>query len=97
MIQTWQSVNTLTGHSAPVLGLAFSADGETIASSSIDGTIQLWNARTGKEGKTPIGHEDFVNGVAFSPDGHILASGSTDSETLGSEDRGGDPNPDGTF
>ena len=38
---------TLTGHSSGVRSVAFSPNGETLASSSFDETIRLWNAAHG--------------------------------------------------
>jgi WD40 repeat protein len=40
---TGQRLMTLTDHTAGVLGLAFSSDGQTLASGSLDRTIRLWN------------------------------------------------------
>ncbi|HEX7735546.1 MAG TPA: WD40 repeat domain-containing protein [Ktedonobacteraceae bacterium] len=68
-------LRTLTGHRDPVLSVAFSPDGQTLASGSWDNTIKLWNLATGKELRTFTGHRDPVLSVAFSPDGQTLASG----------------------
>ncbi|MEW5860520.1 MAG: serine/threonine-protein kinase [Cyanobacteriota bacterium] len=76
--QNWRCVQTLTGHSDVVTSIAFSPDGQLLASGSNDETIKLWQPITGKEIRTLTGHSDWVNSVAFSSDGQILASGSKD-------------------
>jgi WD40 repeat protein len=58
--------------------VAFSPDGRTLAGGSADGTIILWDARSGKRPRILDGHSDVVKSVAFSPDGKTLASGSAD-------------------
>ena len=40
---------TLTGHSEPVLSVAYSPDGKHIASASGDDTVKVWDSQTGKE------------------------------------------------
>ncbi|KAG4428234.1 hypothetical protein IFR05_016284, partial [Cadophora sp. M221] len=76
---TWASlIQTLAGHSDPVSAVAFSPDGQRIASGSSDMTIKLWDATTGDLIKTLAGHSDWVRAVAFSPDGQRIASGSDD-------------------
>ena len=64
---------TLTGHSKSVISVAYSPDGQTLASGSDDTTIKLWNVKTGNLLQTLTGRS---NSVAYSPDGQTLASGS---------------------
>ena len=67
---------------SPVLSVAFSPDGVTLASGSMDGTLILWDARTGKLLDTLNGHTGSVKSVAFSPDGGTLTSGSGDETVI---------------
>jgi WD40 repeat protein len=64
----------LEGHRDFVSGLAFSPDGATLASGSVDGLIRLWGIPTGKELARLSGHVEEATDVAFSPDGQTLAS-----------------------
>ncbi len=74
----------LAGHAWSVNSVAFSPDGQTLASGSGDffvrgdNTLILWDVATGSLKATLEGHERWVSSVAFSPDGQTLASGSAD-------------------
>ncbi len=70
---------TLTGHTGSVNGVAFSPDGNLLATTSSDSTAQLWDTATGALLLHILtGHTNNVLGVAFSPDGNMLATGSDD-------------------
>ncbi|HEY8986338.1 MAG TPA: Hsp70 family protein [Streptomyces sp.] len=71
-----ESVATLKGHTAEVVGVSFSPDGCLIATASWDETVRVWDGRTGALRHTLHGHNDYVNAVSFAPDGRTLASGS---------------------
>src|SRR5216683_3001048 len=61
-------------HGDQVMASAFSPDGTTVASGSMDEAIHLWDARTGKLLRILRGHEAWVGSVFFTPDGKELIS-----------------------
>ncbi len=68
-----QPARVFEGHTAPIVGLAVSPDGATLASASWDHTIRLWPLAGGEPGILQ-GHSQGVNGVAFARDGKTLVS-----------------------
>ncbi|MEH1781335.1 MAG: NACHT domain-containing protein [Nostoc sp.] len=61
-----------------VLSIAFSPDGQIVATADANGKIHLWRFVDSKRLSTLEGHTDWVRSIAFSPDGQMLASGSQD-------------------
>ena len=65
-----------TGPGGGVDGVAFSPDGNLLATADADGTVGLWNTATGQAiASLPA---DSGVGVAFSPNGNLLASADAD-------------------
>ena len=63
--------------------LAFSPNGELLASGRPDGDVCLWDVNSRKEAALLRGHRDLVGDVAFSPNGRWLASaGSINDKTV---------------
>ncbi|RWA08839.1 hypothetical protein EKO27_g6278 [Xylaria grammica] len=70
----------LEGHKQRVACVTISPCGNTIASASIDGTICLWDGRTGIWKHTiKEAHDGRITALVFSPDGKLLVSAATDS------------------
>jgi WD40 repeat protein len=75
--QTGKELLTLSGHTGQVFSIAFSPDGNTVATASGDKTAKLWDALTGKELLT-LHAPDGLTSVSFNPDGSQLAVASRD-------------------
>jgi WD40 repeat protein len=69
----------LGGHKDTVICLAFSPDGQRIASGSVDSTVRLWDVQTGAAMGAPlVVHKWSITFLAFSPDGQRIASATRD-------------------
>jgi WD40 repeat protein len=58
--------------------MAFSPNGQIVATASKDGDVRLWDLTTGVQRRTLKGHFGSINAVAFSPDGQMVVSASRD-------------------
>lgn len=80
-VLTGQCLQALHGHARAVNQVAFSCNGDILASSSYDLTVRLWDPCTGNCLQVLTGHTNCVRAVAFSPAPrfvNILASVSDD-------------------
>ncbi|HFQ93446.1 MAG TPA: hypothetical protein ENK32_05520, partial [Anaerolineae bacterium] len=73
---------TLAGHTDWVTAVAFSPDGQLVATAGLDNSIKIWDAATGQLRHDLTEHTATVNDLAFSPDGRHLASASDDGLIL---------------
>jgi WD40 repeat protein len=80
-LHTGAPTGVLDGHAGSVTAVAFSPDGNTVATGSHDGTAWLWDVTDRAKPRalgTLTGHTDWVSAVAFSPDGRLLATAGID-------------------
>src|SRR5438552_3242178 len=72
---------TLEGHGGDcqITQVAWSPDGDILASCGDDSTVRLWDWKTGDQVRALREHKDSVNCVAWSPAGKTLATGSDDN------------------
>src|SRR5262245_37069054 len=82
-VQIWrisdgQLVQNFTGYGAVVNSVAFSPDGQYVASGSGDRSVKVWRLANGTLVSNRFDHTQRVNAVAFSRNGQWLASGSDD-------------------
>jgi WD40 repeat protein len=89
-VTSGEKIAMLDGHSPPTLGeysnpitaLAFSPDGNLLASGAEDNTIIIWDAQSGSLLKVLQGHTGAINSLSFSSDGKLLYSNAMDGTVI---------------
>ena len=71
-------MRTLEHAEQPVSSLAFSSDGQLLATASLNGVIRLWQVADGKLVRELPKQEKAVLSIAFSPDNALLATAGAD-------------------
>lgn len=75
-------IATLGGHTKNIVDFAFSPDGETVATGSEEGTVRLWNTRTGELRATFNGGYKYrwMMRIVWSPNGRAIAIDGRDDD-----------------
>jgi WD40 repeat protein len=84
--KTGALVETLGGHAAEITSLAFSPQGDRVASGDDEGGLRLWRQPNGPAGsgkgwvveRQLAGHNGSITGIRFTPDGRRLVTASGD-------------------
>ena len=66
-----QQIIRLKGHDAVVLDVEFNPKGDILASTSVDGTVRLWNTSTGDQ-IAVLKADGNLQKALFSPDGQLV-------------------------
>src|SRR5918998_1512756 len=62
--------------------VTFSPDGRRLATSGWDGSVTLWDERTGRDVLCLRGHSDRVWGITYDHGGDVLVSAGADGKVL---------------
>jgi WD40 repeat protein len=70
-----REIAVLSGHTAQVTSVAMTADGAKIVTGSVDGTVRIWDAATGRVLHVLSSDGEPVRSVAVTPDGRRIVAG----------------------
>jgi periodic tryptophan protein 2 len=79
-LKTGSLLDVFSGHEGPISGITFDGNGTTLATSSWDKTVQLWDTFTGKGRKESLTHYHDVLCLAYRPDGKQMCAGTLDGQ-----------------
>jgi WD40 repeat protein len=82
VVEVWNSATmakvATTNQNSAVWYLAVSPDGRTLATSTLDGILRLWNADNGQPIGQPLAGNGLINTIGFSSAAKLLAIGGSD-------------------
>jgi WD40 repeat protein len=79
-VTTGKRTRLYEGHDNQILAVAFSGDGQRLATAAADSTVRVWESGSEEELKKFTINDQQFSAVAFSPDGKsLLAGGSTNA------------------
>ncbi len=81
-VRSGKRTRTIAPHQEVINAIAFSPDGQRIATAGGDGSLKVWDAATGQLKRTFKGEGKSQFAVAFSPDGKSLAGASIKSSEM---------------
>ncbi|KAJ2475099.1 U3 snoRNP protein, partial [Coemansia sp. RSA 2052] len=79
-MQTGKLLDVLSGHEGPISGLAFRPDGLSLASSSWDKTVRVWDVFDRSKIVERLEHNNEVLAIAYRPDGKELCAATLDGQ-----------------
>ena len=71
-------IGTPIAHQVGITSVAYSPDGKTVLTGSVDRSARLWDASSGRPIGAPMEQQGPVTSVAYSPDGKTVLTGSND-------------------
>lgn len=74
----WTVVKTLRGHLEDVYDICWAADGNMMASASVDNTAIIWDVSKGQKISIFNEHKSYVQGITWDPLGQYIATLSCD-------------------
>lgn len=78
----YETAVEVDGHDKGISSLKFSPDGNYLASAGADGTVKIWEPRTGQHIRTMHEHTHGINDLAWSKDSKHLTSVGDDAKII---------------
>lgn len=81
-VETGTEIYTLNGHTQRINALAYSPDGQYLATGGDDQTVRIWRPNAGEFACLLIGHTAPVTSLSWGPDSTTLVSGGHDGARM---------------